>query len=182
MNAKGTSVMQKTTAKEKKKTKLNAVDYFIIIAVILCIAGVGLRVMIERNGGSLSSPITMEEYIVSFKIENIRNTSTEYLEEGEQFYLDTTKQYFGEIVGSVSVTPALYFIEDINGSYIQAYAPENGDATRVDAAGTMRVSGYMSENGFLLGGTSMLAPNKKLMIRSKNLQVEITVTGIEKIS
>lgn len=172
--------MPKNLTREKRK--LNAVDYFILIAVVLCIAGAVLRVVVDRSGGSLSSPVVLEDYVVSFKIENIRNTSTEYLTAGEEFYIDTTKQFFGTLTDNVSVTPALLYIEDANGNYIQTYAPENGDATRVDVRGTMNVSGYMSEGGFLLGGSTPLAANKSFALRTTNLYVTITITDIAKAS
>ena len=174
--------MPKTNTSEKRKIKCNAVDYFIIIAVVLCLVGVGLRIAIENNGGSLSSPVVMEDYILSFHISDIRNTSTEYLGVGEQFYIESTKQYFGEIADNIAVTPALFYVENGEGHYVQTYAPENGDATRVDVTGTMRVSGYMGEHGFLLGGNTTLAANKEVSLLNKNLKVKITVTGIEKAS
>ena len=175
-------IMNANTSEKKTKKKLNAIDWFLIIAVVLCLAGAGLRMLLGSESGSFTSPVVMEDYIISYEINNIRNSSAEYLAADEDFYIEATDQYFGKSAGNISVTPAQFYLADAEGNYVEAYAPENGDATRVDAAGTMRVSGYMSENGFLLGGTSMLAPNKTLMIRSKNLQVEITVTGIEKIS
>ncbi len=170
---------------QKQKRKLNAVDYFFIIAIILCIAGAALRVTIDKAGGTLgalTSPIVQEDYVVSFKISNIRNTSTSYLLPGDVFYLDSSKQHFGTLEGNVSVMPALFYVEDINGNYIQTYAPENGDATRVDVTGTMRVSGYMSDSGFLLNGTTPLTANSALALRNKNLYVSITITDISKAS
>ncbi len=171
-----------TSNPTKTKKKLNAIDYFILVAVVLCIAGAALRTFIGSEGNSLGGTITMEEYVVSFKVENIRNSSTEYFAPGEKFYLDTTGQYLGEISDAVSVTPALFVFEDVNGKYTQAYAPENGDATRIDMTGTLRVTGYMSENGFLLDGTTALSPNKHIVMRSSFIRVEITITDIAKVS
>ncbi len=170
---------------QKQKRKLNAMDYFIIVAFILCVAGAALRVTIDKAGGTLgalTSPITLEDYVVSFKINNIRNTSTSYLTPGDAFYMDSSKQLFGTLEGNVSVTPALFYVEDINGNYIQTYAPENGDATRVDVTGTIRVSGYMSDSGFLLNGNTPLNANTSLSLRNKNLYVSITVVDIAKAS
>ena len=170
---------------QKQKRKLNAVDYFIIIALLLCVAGAALRITIDKAGGTLgalTSPIVQEEYVVSFKISNIRNTSTSYLTPGEVFYVDSTGQFFGTLDGNVSVTPALFYVEDINGNYIQTYAPENGDATRVDVTGTMRVSGYMSDTGFLLNGNTPLTANATKALRSKSLYVTLTITDIAKAS
>ena len=163
------------------KKKLNAMDWFIIIAVLLCIAGAALRAFIGTDN-ALNGTVTMEKHVVFFKVENIRNSSTEYLAPGAAFYIDVTGQYLGEISGNVTVTPAVYMFEDANGKYVQAYAPENGDATRVDATGTLIVDGYMSDNGFLLNGTTSLAPGKEITIRSNFIQVKITVTEIVKAS
>ena len=44
----------------------------------------------------------------------------------------------------------------------------------------MRVSGYMSDNGFLLDGLTALSINKAVALRSPFLYVTITVTGITK--
>ena len=166
----------------KKKKKLNAIDYFIIVAVVLCLAGAAFRIVLGSDGLSLNSPVVMEDYVVSFKIENIRNSSTAYLQPEQQFYIDTTGQYFGKITESISVTPARFTIEDQSGNAVHVFAPENGDATRVDVTGTMTVSGYMSDNGFLLDGTTALAVNKSLAIRSSYLYVTITITDIVKAS
>ena len=163
------------------KKKLNAIDWFIIIALLLCIAGAALRTFIGTDN-ALSGSVTMEKHVVFFKVENIRNSSTEYLTPGEIFYIDSTGQYLGEITGNATVTPAVYMFEDVNGKYVQAYAPENGDATRVDVMGTLIVDGYMSENGFLLNGTTSLAPGKEITIRSNFIQLKITVTEIVKMS
>ncbi len=163
-----------------KKKRLNAIDWFLIIAVLLCAAAGVLRMIIGSEGGTLTTGVKMEDYIVSFKISNIRNSSMRYLKDGDKFYLASNNSEFGTIEGSVSVTPALYRIEDAHGKYVQAFAPENGDATRVDVTGTMRVSGYMSDNGFLLDGLTALSINRSVALRSPFLYVTITVTGITK--
>lgn len=171
-----------TTSKKKNGKKLNALDYCIILAVVLCLVGAALRMAVGSEGNSLHSQIVMEDYIVSFRVNNIRNSSTEYMTDGKEFYLHATEQYFGKIQGNISVTPAMYQIEDQYGTLLQVYAPENGDATRVDASGSMLVSGYMGENGFLLDGSTSLAVNKSMALRSRDLYITITITDIAKAS
>lgn len=171
-----------TSQPNKTKKKLNTIDYFIIVAVVLCIAGAALRTFIGSEGNSLGGTVNMENYVISFKVMNIRNSSTEYFAPGEKFYVDSTGQYVGEIAGTVAVTPALFLFEDADGKYIQAYAPENGDATRIDMNGTLAVKGYMSDNGFLVDGTVSLAPGKNITLRSSSIRVEVTITDIAKVS
>ena len=49
-----------TSQPNKTKKKLNAIDYFILVAVVLCIAGAALRTFIGSEGNSLSGAVTME--------------------------------------------------------------------------------------------------------------------------
>lgn len=174
--------MNENTNVKKQKKKLNAIDWFLILAVLLILAGAAFRLAVGSDGSALSGAVGMEDYVVSFKISNIRNSSSEYLQEGDVFYVEETEQVFGTILGNVSITPARFFLEDASGNFVEAYAPENGDATRVDVTGTMQVSGYMAEGGFLLGGTTSLAINKTVLLRSSYLSVVITITDIVKAS
>ena len=48
--------------------------------------------------------------------------------------------------------------------------------------GTLAVTGYMCENGFLVDGTISLAPGKNVVLRSGSIRVEVTVTDIAKVS
>ena len=164
----------------KEKARLNAIDWFLLIAVVLCAVLGVLRFVLNRNGDNISGAVTMEDYIVSFKISNIRNSSLRYLKDGTQYYLAANEKPFGTVEGNVSVTPALYRIENAHGEYVQAFAPENGDATRVDVVGAFRVKGYMSENGFLADGTTSVAVNRAVTLRSPFLYVTVNVTGITK--
>ena len=174
--------MNANTKEKKTKKKLNAIDWFLIAAVVLCLIGAALRMLLGSESGSFTSPVVMEDYIVSYEIRNIRNSSIEYLGEGAEFYIDETEQYFGKMTGNLSVTPAQFYVSDAEGNYVEAYAPENGDATRVDVAGTMTVSGYMGEHGFLLNGNTSLAVNKFIALRSPFIYVTITITDIVKAS
>jgi hypothetical protein len=164
----------------REKRKLNAVDWFLIVAVILCLAAAAVRLWLGPTSGALTKSAEIADYVVSFRISNIRNSSTRYLVEGEEFYIPAPAQYFGSVLGNISVTPALFHMQDAEGRYLSVYAPENGDATRIDVTGAMLVSGCMSENGFLLGGTTPLAVNKTIVLRSAYLYVTITVTDISR--
>ena len=164
------------------RKRLNAVDWFLIVALVLCLATAAVRLLLGPDSTSLQKSAEEEEYVVSFKINNIRNSSTRYLAEGETFYMFNPVQPFGTILGSISVTPALYYLQDVDGNYLSVYAPENGDATRIDVTGTMRVSGITTDTAFLVGGTTPLTINKTVTIRSPYLYVTITITDIARAS
>ena len=63
--------MNENSNVKKQKKKLNAIDWFLILAVLLCLAGAAFRLMVGSDGGALSTAVTMEDYVVSFKISNI---------------------------------------------------------------------------------------------------------------
>ncbi len=164
---------------EKSRKRISALDVFVIVALVLCVVGAGLRVYMKRFvDNDKPQP---ENYVISFEIKNVRTTSSEYFTDGEIFYMIDGGDVFGEITGNVSITPAEMYVTDSEGNYILTYYPDNGDSSRIDVSGTMTVSGYCDDNGvFLLGGDTILTPNRQFDVRSKNITVSLTVTAISK--
>ena len=62
------------------KKKLNAIDWFIIVALLLCIVGAALRTFIGTDN-ALSGAVTMEKHVVFFKVENIHVSGAEVYSE-----------------------------------------------------------------------------------------------------
>ena len=60
--------MNANTREKKTKKKLNAIDWFLIAAVVLCLIGAALRMLLGSESGSFTSPVVMEDYIVSYEI------------------------------------------------------------------------------------------------------------------
>ena len=59
-----------TSNPTNNKKKLNAIDWFIIVALLLCVAGAALRAFIGTDN-SMNGTVTMEKHAVFFKVENI---------------------------------------------------------------------------------------------------------------
>ena len=169
-------------AKNNSKRKLNALDIFIILIVILIAAGVFLRIYVVKNGALPGQTAKLEKYAVSFLMKNIRGSSADCFIEGEELYLDTTGALFGTLTDNIAITPAETFIENAYGEYILTYSVEDGDDGRIDVRTVALVDGYMSDEGFLLGGTTYIAPNKQMILKSKNIVVNVTITDITKVS
>ena len=55
------------------RKKLNAVDWFLILALVLCLATAAARMLLGPDSTSLKKSAQEENYVVSFKISNIRN-------------------------------------------------------------------------------------------------------------
>lgn len=164
---------------EKSGKGIGALDVFIVLALVLCVAGAALRIYMKRS--DVRDEPQLEDYLISFEVKDIRTTSSELFSDGEVFYIKDTGEAFGKISGNVSITPAELYVTDSEGNYILTYSPDNGDSSRIDVSGTMLVSGYCDENGvFLLGGSTILTPNRTFDLRSKSLTVTMTVTAISK--
>lgn len=168
----------------KKKLKLNALDIFIILAVVLCIAGVGIRYYVSYGGEIPGQSTVYETYLVNFSVSNIRETSADYFVPGDTFYITQTGDKLGVLTDTVSTTPSEIPIEMANGEYSLAYAVDNEELGRgrIDVTGTLLVEGKMTEDGFLVGGNTYIAPNKSLSVQSTNIYVNIIVKDITKAS
>lgn len=175
-------------SENKVKKKLSALDYFIIILLVISLSAVGLQMYFTKiNPKSLEnlnrSDSEDEEYIISYLICGMRSSSASTLEKAEHFYCyDNTNKIFGEPIGNLSITPAEIYIEDQNGIYKKTYAVEKDDMTSVDVRGTMKVKGYYDENNlFKINGETYAAPGKTLTAMTGTIYVSFFVTDIVKV-
>lgn len=164
-----------------KKTRLGALDVFIIAAVLVCAVSVGLRMFMTRSS-DLDKNVKLDDYIVSFKVMGIRDSSAKnYLHKGTNFYLDENDTFFGTLREGVTVNDAEAYYEMPDGSIVLASNNASGDLYRVDAECTLEVSGKTDADGrFLLNGNKYIGINKELLIYSKYLSITVLVTDIAK--
>lgn len=167
--------------KSKEKKRLGALDGLIIIVLVICLVSVGLRVystMNSETGGN----VKLEDYIVSFKVSNIKDSSAKnYFEKGTNFYLSQTGDFFGTLREGVIIRDAETYYEKSDGSVVLITNNAVGDLYRVDVEAALEAKGRVDENGaFYLGGNIFIAPNKEIMICSKYLSITVVITDIQK--
>lgn len=165
-----------------EKTRLGALDVFIIVAVLVCIVSVGLRMFMTQSS-DLDKNVQLDNYIVSFKVMGIRDSSAKnYLNKGTNFYLDENDVLFGALREGVTISDAEAYYEMPDGSIVLASNNASGDLYRVDAECSLDVTGKTDANGcFLLGGNKYIGINKELLIYSKYLSITVLVTDITKV-
>ena len=118
---------------QPKKQHIGALDVVIIVIVLVCAVSVGLRVMMTRNS-DLDKNVQLENYIVSFKVMDIRDSSAKnYLQKGTNFYLDDSDEFFGTLREGVTVNDAETYYEMPDGTIVLAANNASGDLYRVDA-------------------------------------------------
>lgn len=154
---------------KKRKLRVNILDFLILAAVVLCIAGALLR------GGVKSTDTKLETQtaVITFRVSNVQSASQYCFQEGDKIYSQSLGCDMGRIVGEITATPAAYYYEE-NGEIVKAYS----GAERVDLVGTFESEGQMSESGFLMGGTQYIAPGMTTYAYLPNIDVNILITDI----
>lgn len=161
----------KTTAKGAKR--FAAIDALVILLLLLCVAGIAVRMAIGP-GGLLSSH-DKGDYIVSYIVTGIRGEYSDCFSEGKEFFFEDG-EHFGTLTAGAVFTPARLYGEDADGKYVPSYASDG----RVDVRGTALCEGKMTDEGFLLGGSIYAAANSQFTVSSADITVDIVITDIAK--
>ena len=154
--------------------RFNIIDVFLIVLVILCVLGIYFRGQIVEKIGIDKD---LQEYTVSFKIEEIRYTSADYLQSGNAVYFDGGNILFGTIDGKCQERPAEVYIDGADGVPVKVNYPKD---TYIDVLGRIKCDGLMKEDGFYLNGTYSLAPGSTVKVRTEMLNFTIIITDISK--
>ncbi|MCQ2433183.1 MAG: DUF4330 domain-containing protein [Clostridia bacterium] len=152
----------------QKKHRFNIVDFVLVIAVLACVIGLGIRYNLHSN---LTHSGDYAE--VTVLIERLLNTTAENLNVGDTFYNPFTEKEFGEVI-SVSKSPAKARFANPDGSISYTTYED-----RVDAVVTFRVKGINTENGFMMGGTTFIGSGSTFAIDSLRLETQCTVLSVE---
>lgn len=175
--------MSENTAKKANKLKPNIIDLLIVVIVLGALAGIALRMGVVDKVIANSS---IEPARISFLVQDINSDSYNYFNAGDAFYSDTHKCYLGYLEEKPYDLPAEAYIAGADGSLVKTYSPTDPDdpskSSRIDVRGKIIGSGVFSDEGFLLGGTTYIAPGSKLTIKSTNITVSITVTDVERVN
>ncbi len=167
-------------AEKKSSPHFNAIDAMIIILVVLAVVGIYFRHSIidfltnERNS---------DEYVVSFSIEDIRYTTPNYMNVGDNVYFASNGELLGSLMsesanqGALNITPASKYFTDSNGEIHEVFYPEE---TRVNAKGRLLCIGaYNTEGGFCIDGNTYIGAGQSIEVFTESVTVTITVIAIE---
>ena len=146
--------------------KLNIIDVFIILFVILTLVGVGIRMaaniyLNEKNN---------TEYIVTVKISSVDSAKENAIVSGDDVYISGVSEAFGRI----------------NGIEVQKYFPDTSggadgvamDTVKCDILCEIIVRGSKTDNGFLLESGEYLYAGMNLDIKTAGYEGQCLVIGI----
>ncbi len=164
-----------------KNVKVSALDVFIALLVLMCIAGVIVRIYVGSDGILPVIDPDLSEYAVSFEIKQAKAPVSGYLSAGESLWT-SDGTLFGTVNDNVTVTPAQIFVEDSDGKYISVYSSADmGDNSLIDIKGSASVQGHTADYGFLVNGKTYIAPNFEIELHTEKATVTVIVTGISKV-
>lgn len=164
----------------KKAPSFGILDAVIILLVIVAVVGVYFRYNII---GLITSSQGLEDYTVSFTVENIRYTTPEFVNVGDDVYFADDGKYFGtltnvsENMGALSIIPASEYFTTQSGEVIEVHYPD--EQSRVNASGRMECTGRYSENGeFLVDGKAYIACGQYVGITTEYVTVDVRIDKI----
>lgn len=156
----------------RKKKKIAAVDVLIVILLVLCVAGIGLRIAVGENG--LFYADTKDEYLVSYVIYSESDEYSALFAEGCEFFFESGER-LGTVTGTPSLTPSKIVNKTSSGNYTVSYA---NDGT-VDIKGTVLVRGTMTDSGLLVSSSTYIAPNMTVSVASSDISADMHITDIK---
>ena len=173
--------MEAQAPKKRSGARFNIMDFLIILVALLCILSVIARytTVLEKIGISDH----LEQYEVSFAVTDLRYTTPNFFNIGDNVYLqDGSHIYMGTLLSrengstdALTITLSSQYIKSETG-FISAYYAEN---TLVDISGRILCKGRMSDDGyFLLGGDVYLAEGQSLSVCTDLVSFELVVTNI----
>ncbi len=165
--------MAKTASKKRNSTRLNLIDFVVLLLAVICLFGAVIRVgqMDWFAGGS-----ELTEHEIYFSVTDIAYTSEDAFVIGDTVTLSDNQAVLGTLKSIDSVLPSALYVKDSDGNILSVNYPES---IRIDVTGTILSLGKMSENGYLLGGTTYLAPGRTYRVQSEHMDFTLSILDIE---
>ena len=159
-------------ASQSMKLRFNVIDVLIVLIVLACVVGLIVRF---SNVGDFSSAESLKTYDVYFSVSNIAYTAEDAFVQGDTVTLADSGAILGEFAGLESILPAEFFARDESGNLIVVNYPES---TRIDVTGRIVSHGVMTENGYLLNGTTYIAAGTAYSVQSEHMDFVLEITNI----
>ena len=164
---------ENTAKTRKSRMRLNIIDFLIIIVLIGAVVGIAMRFgLVER----VTNQAGMTGARISFLIRDINEGSLDYFGIGDTVY---DKEH-DCLLGTLESRQFMYseaFITTERGEIIKT----NSENKRYDVRGAVIGSGTFTDDGFLLDGVNYVAPGSTIHVQSRDLDVILTVTAVERV-
>lgn len=171
----------KTVKSKQNRPRFNALDAFIIILIIVAVVGVYFRYSILDF---LRSDMTTEQYVISYSIDDVRYTTPNYMQVGDEVYFASNGKLFGTLLresenqGVLSIMPASKEFVDSKGDVKNVFYPNS--ESRVTAKGRLLCEGnYDSNGGFFVDKNTYIAAGQVINVKTDMVSVSMRILSIE---
>ena len=151
---------------KKSSVHFNIFDILIILAVVACIAALGIRYYYTQNAFSDFVEVKVD-FIVPGVMESTANSM-----KLKTVYLSSNDKEVGYIE-SMSVIPSSVYVTDDNGGLVKAQHPDSFDIT-----GTIVFRGIWSDDAFMINGTIPANVANTILLYSSDIEFVITIEDI----
>ncbi len=170
----------KNDAKNTPKPKFGVIDAVIILLVIVAIAGIYFR---HNIIDLISENKKYEKYTVTFSVENIRYTTPNYVNVGDNVYFASNNEFFGTLIavsenmGALSIAPSSEYFTNSAGEIVEVFYPNN--ESRINATGKLLCEGrYSTEGGLIINGSTYISAGQSIDVNTEYVTVTLRVEEI----
>ena len=156
----------------KTRFRFNVIDALILLVALAFVIGLAFRI---GNIRSLSSTEGLQSYDVYFSVTNLASTTEDYLDVGDSLVLADNRMVLGTLSKIDPATPSVFYSHGGEGEIVEVSYPSD---TRIDLTGVILSHGVMSERGYLLNGTTYIAPGMSYTVQSERVDFVLTITKI----
>lgn len=162
----------------KGKSKINILDFLIIVLIVLCVIGAALRIYTKSRDDKFGNDVAT----VTFLIQDVQYASKNLIKDGDRVHSEVFDCDIGTVFGDVDYTAAVYYSEDdgkINKT-TSGIDPETEEPYRIDIEGQLKCSGTWTEgSGFSVNGTQYIAPNMSIELSFPNIKATVLILDME---
>ena len=166
----------------KKAPRFGVLDAVIILLIIVAVVGVYFRYNIIDF---ISNMRNLENYTVSYSVENVRHTINNYVNIDDEVYFADDGELFGTLINSgennvepMRAMPASQYFTKSNGEIVSITYPDN-EQSRVDITGRLVCIGnYTEDGGFLVNGKTYIAAGQYINVQTEYVTFTIRIEEI----
>ena len=164
----------------KSGRRFNLLDLALVLLLVLALVGVWQRASLQSL---FTTDELLENYTVSFEVKKLRSTTVDLLQKDTVLYIMVNGERvdLGTLNEQVAASAATVYLQDRNGNTVKAVYPQDAHEYLLDVTGVLTCAGVENEGSFFVGGKMHLAVNQTVRVQTETADLEIRVTGIEKM-
>ncbi|MBP3555944.1 MAG: DUF4330 family protein [Clostridia bacterium] len=158
---------------EKKRSgaHFNLFDVILILVIIACITGIALHAYFTKDLTETYSETANISFVVSGVSEK---TADAFCVVGASLYAQDSDRIIGTLLES-SYAPLFLDLENAEGLLVKAKHPDKKEITA-----NASFTGTWTDDGFLIGGTTLAIVGKEMKIYTENAVCTIVFTSVSK--